>query len=250
MKVIEKGEDPEITVVGSVHGDEPAGKKAIEKVLERNSFTGPVRFIVANEEALEIGERYVEKDLNSSFPGDPDSEVHEERLAAEITDIVEDQKVLDIHSTKSHPEPFSNVKELTDEVREMTRAAGVENVVEFPEESGVLMEEADPGILVETGTQGTEQAAENAVEVIENFLRHFDVLPGEPELSDPDFYRYTETVKGDWEFHAENFSRVHVGKVYATYGGLQRRAAKEFYPVLMSTDGYEDKLGYKAEKIR
>ena len=32
MKVTEKGNgEPELVIVGSLHGDEPAGKKAIEK---------------------------------------------------------------------------------------------------------------------------------------------------------------------------------------------------------------------------
>ena len=46
--------EAEFTIVGSVHGDEPAGKKAIKKVLEKDyDYKKAVKFIIANEEALE-----------------------------------------------------------------------------------------------------------------------------------------------------------------------------------------------------
>ncbi|MFB6159174.1 MAG: succinylglutamate desuccinylase/aspartoacylase family protein, partial [Candidatus Nanohalobium sp.] len=103
MKTTVRGSgEPEIVVVGSVHGDEPAGKNAVEKVLEEESeFRRPVKFIIANEKALEEGERFIDRDLNSSFPGDPDSSRYEDRLAAEITEEVKGKTVIDLHSTRS-----------------------------------------------------------------------------------------------------------------------------------------------------
>lgn len=252
MKVIEKGDgEPELVVVGSVHGDEPAGKKAINRLLEEDhEFNKPVKFIIANEKALEKNVRYTEVDLNSSFPGNPDSDLYEERLAAKITEHTEGQKVIDLHTTKSTEEPFVNVKNLEEETREMVRDTGVNNSVCFPEDSGVLMETASKAVLVETGPQGTERAAEKSLEVLKNFLSCQGVINGKCERNDPDFFRYLDTVEGDWIFEAENFKKVESGEIYASKEiGEVLEAERDFYPVLMSTNGYNGKLGYMAEKV-
>ncbi|MFB6144746.1 MAG: succinylglutamate desuccinylase/aspartoacylase family protein [Candidatus Nanohaloarchaea archaeon] len=248
MQVTDRGTgEPQLAVVGSIHGDEPAGKKAIEKIISRHRFRKPVRFIVANEKALEEDVRYLDSDLNRSFPGDAGSSSHEERLASEILEQVRGKTVLDLHTTHSYPEPFSTIKDLED--LEEARKTGAEYVIHFPGSSGAMMEHVD-GTLVETGLQGTVKAVENAVEVVENFLAAHGAIEADYRLSDPEVYRYYETVEGDWEFLAENFERVEEGEVYARKGDRELVAEEDFYPVLMSTNGYDGQLGYKAEKVQ
>ena len=250
MKVYQRGEgDPEFTVTGSVHGDEPVGKKAIEKIIEKDlEFLRPVQFIVVNEEALELDQRFVEVDLNRSFPGFLESEIREERLAAQLLDKIGDSKVLDVHSTHSSERPFSTTKSLKDPEMEMIEASGVENAVKFSEDAGTLTDYVE-GIVVESGLQHSDQAIENAVEVIENFLAYFGVIDAEFEASSPEKFVQQEKVEGDWEFLAENFQKVEKGEVYARNEDEELAAEEAFYPVLMSTDGYEGMLGHKAQRI-
>lgn len=252
MKKILKGDgDPDIVVVGSIHGDEPAGKNAIEKVHEEDiEFRKPVKFIVANEEALEKDERFLDRDLNDSFPGDPDSTQHEEQLAAEITDEIEGKTVLDLHTTRSTDEPFATMKDTDERTVEMLENTGVKRGICFPSSSGVLIEQASNGLIVETGIQGTEDAEQDAYRVLKNFLAAEAAIKEEYETSEPELYRYLETVQGNWKFKAENFQKVEEGEAYASRNGDELVASESFYPVLMSTDGYEGKLGYKAEKIK
>ena len=40
--------------------------------------------------------------------------------------------------------------------------------------------------------------------------------------------------------------QVAAGEVFATKNGVDRRAEHDFYPVLMSTHGYADRIGFKA----
>lgn len=250
MKVVTRGEGlPEITVIGSLHGDEPAGEKAIRKILDSNlEFQKPVKFIIANEEALAKNERYLEADLNRSFPGNPDSNLHEERLASEILEEVGDTEVLDIHTTRSYPDPFAVIKSREDEIIDLVSESNVDYAVHFPSRSGNIQEFVT-GLTVETGLQGTEEATENAVEAIKNFLAAQGALDLDFSTSDPDLFEYFETVEGNWTFEAENFQKVEEGEVYATRGDEELVAEQDFYPVLMSTHGYEGQLGYKAHRI-
>jgi len=250
MKVYQRGKgDPEFTVTGSIHGDEPVGKKAIEEILEKDlEFLRPVQFIVVNEEALELDKRFVEVDLNRSFPGFKESEIREERLAAQLLDQIGDSKVLDIHSTHSFDRPFANAKSFEDLEMEMIKASGAEYAVKFEEGEETLTDYVT-GITLEAGLQHSNQAVENAVNVIENFLAYFGVIDAEFGASDPEKFVHQEKVEGDWEFLKENFQKVEKGEVYGRREGEQLRAEEDFYPVLMSTNGYDGILGHKASKV-
>ncbi|MFB6190438.1 MAG: succinylglutamate desuccinylase/aspartoacylase family protein [Candidatus Nanohaloarchaea archaeon] len=241
----------EYAVVANLHGDEPCGREAVEKFLsEEWEIQKPVKLIVANEKAVERDARYIDDDLNRSFPGDPGSDSHEERLAAELMEEVEDTKVIDFHSTRSQDEPFATVSSIDDETLELVRATGVHDVAYFPSESGTLNEQELPAVTIEAGRQGTRQAAKQAHDILVNFLAAEGVIDADHELSEPEIYRYYETVEGgDLEFVAENFSLVEEGEVFAYQGDHKVEAGEDFYPILMSTDGYEDILGYKAQKV-
>ncbi|MDY6773984.1 MAG: hypothetical protein SVS85_02190, partial [Candidatus Nanohaloarchaea archaeon] len=104
-------------------------------------------------------------------------------------------------------------------------------------------------IIVEVGYQGSEEAVDNAVEVIENFLAYHGAIDSDYEVSDPELFEYYDTVEGDWEFTAENFERVEEGETFAVRDGESLEADEPFYPVLMSTHGYKGILGHKARKI-
>jgi predicted deacylase len=249
MEIRKRGEgEPEYTVIGSLHGDEPAGRDAIEKFLQDSrEFHRPVQFIVANEEALEQDERFIDSDLNRVFPGDPDSDSHEERLASKIMKEVEGTKVLDLHTTHSYPLPFATFTEKSPEVKDLLESTGVEHAVLFRNGAGTLHQEVE-GVVVETGHQKTEMAVHNAVGVIANFLASQGVIDAGFHRSDPDVYVSQEKVEGDWEFLAENFHEVSSGEVYARNGDSELRAEEDFYPVLMSTNGYDGHLGFKARR--
>ncbi len=251
MEVTKLGEgEAEYVIVGSVHGDEPCGKRAIKRFIESDfELKKPVKFIVANEEALEQNVRFLDTDLNRSFPGDSSSDNHEERLANQIMEEIEGKKVLDIHTTRSYPEPFATFTELNEATKRLLESSGVENAVLFPEESGTLHEQTD-GVVIEAGYQGTDEAVENAYNLIVNFLAAEGVIDADFKRSDPDVYRYYETVEGDWTFTAENFVEVMKGEVFGERKDEKLKAEEDFYPVLMSTDGYEGKLGFKAKKIK
>lgn len=244
---------PEVAIVAGIHGDEPGGVTAIERLLAADlQVRRPVALVVANEPALERGERYLEADLNRSFPGDPDSEATEERLAAELTEVVADCETLAIHSTRSTADPFAVVAELDDWNRRIAPALSAVALVESGEYvEGRLFAAVDRLIEVEAGRQGSAGAAENAYRMALDFLIATGALPGTPVRRELPVYRLKERIEkspaDSYEVFAENFRLVSPGDAYAAADGTPLTAEEPFYPVLLSADGYESVLGYTAE---
>ena len=240
--------DPEIAVVGAVHGDEPCGAEAIERV--RTAETGlerPTKFIVANEEALQQDVRYVDVDLNRVLPGNRDAEDHERRIAARLCEEVEECITLGIHSTQSYDERFSVLSNPSDEKRKILRRMNVERAVDTTGLSEGRCVDRPRFVDVEVGPQGTDQAVAQAEECVRSFLRTVGALPGDPRASPTDYYKVTDIEEkepgGTYEFLPRNFTEVETGDVYATKDGRKLRAEERFWPILASGDGHEKILG-------
>lgn len=247
----ERGGEP-IAIVTCLHGKEQCGKAAMEALLDRGlSITGDVRFVVANERAMTAPDgpqQYLDDDLNRSFPGDPDGRSHERRLAAELLADVRDCRVLDVHSTLSDGRPFALF--LPENDRRLVAATGVDIAVDVRNRAGrgALIEFVD-GVSVECGLRGTQSAVDNARTVIRNFLAALGAIEAEFRWADPEVYEITDTIDCvDCTFEGENFTRVDAGEQFASRDDHPIRASEPFYPVLTSRDGYEEMLGYRAER--
>lgn len=251
MEVVRRGSGPPAyAVVACVHGDEVCGKRGIERFLDSDpTFDEPVKFVVANEEALARGVRFVEEDLNRCFPGDPDGGTHEKRLAARLAEELAGCTFLDLHATRSFPEPFALVGRADDTTKHLARATGLSRVVDVGYVSRGMIGYVG-GVAVECGLIGTEAAAENARAIIENFLAANGVVDGDYDYPDPTLYSvFNEVVGSGYEVVAENFELVEKGEVFARKGESGLVADREFYPVLMSTHGYDETVGFQADRL-
>lgn len=258
MRVVQLGEgEPSVAVVGSIHGDEPCGRDGIEAVLsDPPDVTRPVKFVVANEAALEAETRYLDTDLNRAFPGDPEGDAHEDRLAARLTAAVQDCTVLALHSTQSYEGLFALVDELTPMARDICPKLSVDAVVQTTGQNGGRIFSAVPSTIeVECGYQGSVEAAENAEQVIREFLAatgiSTDPAPERTEslpvfqLGDP----IPKALTAEYEVFARNFEPVAAGDPIAAADGETVYADEPFHPVLLSAEGYEDVFGYMSTHI-
>jgi predicted deacylase len=255
MRVEQRGEGtPEVAVVAGIHGDEPCGVEAVERLLDEPlTVDRPVTFIVANEEALARGERYVDTDLNRAFPGDPDADEHERRLAAAISEEIEGCLTLAIHSTQSFAEPFAVVNGIDDLAREIPPQLSVTALVETSEYIEGRIFTATDAVEIEAGLQGSQRAAENALRITRQFLTATGVLPGGTTRRRVPVYKLVRAIDkrpaSEYEVYAENFERVPEGKPFAAVDGEAVTAESEFYPVLLSAYGYSSVFGYAAERV-
>ncbi|WP_248911039.1 succinylglutamate desuccinylase/aspartoacylase domain-containing protein [Halocatena marina] len=258
MNVEQLGEgEPELAIVGAVHGDEPCGVHAIETLLEADpALKRPVKCITVNERALRQGVRYIERDLNRVFPGDRSSETYEPRLAAALLTELEDCTTLSMHSTQSHEQPFALVEKAGPLADWICPQLSLDAVIEVGDEfQSALVAHTDCIIEVECGKQGSEQAAENATQLVWEFLSATGALAerNAPAGAVPVFELQQQIPKpaGDsYEIDddVENFERVEEGTTFATVDGREIVASDSFYPVLMSAHGYGQRFGFAAEQ--
>ena len=263
MRIHQLGDGtPEVAVVAAIHGDEPGGVRAVERLLaEAPDVDRPVKLIVANEDALAAGERYLDEDLNRAFPGEPDAKTHEARLAYALAGEIRDCTTLSLHSTQSYGDPFALVDTVDAVTRSICPRLPINEVVEtagFTE--GRLI--AYPHVVeVECGLQGSDQAAENAYWLVQAFLSATGALAA-PMADDPvedggahevQVFRLTEPIPKapaeEYEVFVTNFEEVAAGERFAAADGEPLYADSPFYPILLSPYGYEDVFGYAGEHV-
>ncbi|MFC6989385.1 hypothetical protein ACFQJD_12970 [Haloplanus sp. GCM10025708] len=160
--------------------------------------------------------------------------------------------MLDLHSTHSYPDPFVLVPRVDGRTLRLAAATGISKVVDIGHVSGGLIDHVD-GVAVECGLTGTVRAAENAYEILTEFLASLGALdePASGLETPPEIYHVFDAVEGSgYEVDATNFERVEAGEAFARRGGDVLTADEPFFPVLMSEEGYEGLVGFKALRVK
>ena len=212
--VIERGEGPRVTVIGGIHGCEYSSIAAVTRLareLEDAELAGTVTLVpvVSMDSFTERSAFFVPadgKNLNRSFPGDPDGS-YSDRLAHDIfTQLIEPaDAVLDLHGGDlvEALEPFALYAD--ERSRELALAFGLPYVVDSTSGSlagmtaGAAAGAGVAGVIAEAG--GIGQLTEDAVALLaggaRNALKHLRVLPGEPEPAHSKIVSRFEWVYGE-----------------------------------------------------
>ncbi|MFA9417974.1 succinylglutamate desuccinylase/aspartoacylase family protein [Natrinema sp. HArc-T2] len=253
MQVRETATKPaEFSIVVCLHGDETGPKAGVERLWEKEGINDlPLKYIVANERAIDKDVRYIENDLNRAFPGGDESS-YESQLAQKILNEVRGTKVIDLHTTHSGQEPFAVIGQVNSTVKTLASATGLDKVVDQSiYASGGLVQHVD-GISVECGQVNDEDASDNAYEITKQILTNFDIFSGDTTTSNPTVYQVYDSIPrptcGEIEIIAENFTRLEPGDGIYRHDGEQFSSNEVFWPVLLAKEGYDDILGYKAKQ--
>lgn len=122
---------PLLFVTGGIHGNEPSGVKALQKVFEELEKTKPeiegaIVGVVGNKKALNVDQRFIDKDLNRTWTienvekGEKDTQEKKEMF--EIIEVLKrypesdftKRHFLDCHTTSAATVPFISVQEVND----------------------------------------------------------------------------------------------------------------------------------------
>lgn len=179
-----KQDGPTLIIVGSIHGNEPAGAKALKRVAEEigprvGSLNGRAYFLAGNTRALAKGKRFLDTDLNRSWKSQKiaNSELPEGTRISEFLELGElDQLldsilitskdevyVVDLHSTSAKGVPFATIGD-TLRNRRFARCFPVTIVLGIEEQlEGTLLEYLNNVGAVTFGFEGGQHDANETV---------------------------------------------------------------------------------------
>src|SRR5687767_15790879 len=122
---------PTLIIVGGIHGNEPAGVLAADRVWlrmqrRRAVLRGEVVLLRGNTRALEQRVRYINADLNRQWTAENLRTAELERGTPEVSELLEQRELLtvireaidrargeiyfvDLHTTSAHGQPFATV---------------------------------------------------------------------------------------------------------------------------------------------
>lgn len=192
-KFIGSSDGPTVIVVGGVHGNEPAGVAAAERVAAqiraRNiKVDGRVYFVAGNTRALPLGKRFVDTDLNRGWTGrriaeaemgggafySEDQDLAElEQLFDQILVTAKDEVyVIDLHSTSAAGMPFATVGD-TLRNREFARAMPIAILLGIEEQlEGTMLEHLNNIGCVTFGFEGGRHTSDQTIANHEAVIWH------------------------------------------------------------------------------
>ncbi len=175
---------PTLIVVGSIHGNEPAGAAALTTIAEElgsmsEMLRGRVYFLVGNTRALPEHVRYIDQDLNRSWTRDNMCAVGTDSLTllSEGRDLTEldsqldsilitaesEVYVLDLHSTSADGVPFATVGD-TLRNRSFARKFPVTILLGIEEQlDGTMLEYLNNAGAVTLGFEGGQHDSQETV---------------------------------------------------------------------------------------
>lgn len=247
-----------MAVVGCVHGDEPIGRKVIQALRKVKVGRGKLMTVVANAEAVRRGVRFVDADLNRSFPGRIDGN-REERLAYELRRrLAAADYVIDIHSTVTDTSDLAIVTRRNGDVAKLVRLLSPKRVAIMPRRMGrgALIHHCHAGISIEYGKEGDRAVYDRVLSDVLSLLFWLGMTGTGPSRRPQTvgFYEVTGSIRKRKGIPANpdirNFEKVRKGSVIASDADGRTILAKEdFYPVLFDEKAYESIYGFTARKV-
>lgn len=221
------------------HGDESATIAILKNVIQKygeEDFYRTCDYVIANPRALEKNVRFTETDLNRIYPGNPDSELYEERRAAELFIYAKQFKcVIDLHTTVADSRIFTLITKETKNSYILASKLFPTRVVLWESISGRKTGpitsfldcacEIECSIVYPEYAKDLERLLTSAIDVFNN------------EIEEKEWYRVIGSM-------SESEGTAHTGLKdfrVVDYGG------KSLYPLL--TGRYSGKACYLMEKI-
>ena len=239
------------------HGNERVGLKVIEKIkkLKIDNNTYDFSFQIANEKAFNLKKRYIDQDLNRSFPGKKNGN-HEEKIAHKIMPFIKSADlVIDIHSTTSNTKNTIIITKINKKLIDYIESIGPRYVVIMDNNKNSLISQAKIGISFEYGKENKSSTINGTFSGIKRLLSHLNVIDSKiiKRKNKINYFIVNSIVpriKGyKTAKHIKNYKLVKKGEVYAVNRRNKIVADKNFYPILFGEKEYKNYFGFKGDKI-
>lgn len=225
-----------------VHGDEHSPVKVVQSKMPARNY------LICHKLALEKNIRYLERDLNRSFPGKINGTLEEQLAFNLIPYIRQYQFIVDIHTATCSTPPFIILTKTSPAHVKLAAQTGLRHIVIMNRQFGAgksLVDFVTTGISIESGRENstkTESIISSILDKIQNkSYRKTSFV----------FYQVSRTLlKNDSnEFlvrDIKSFKLVSAGKQVTNSG---RKFNFDFYPILARSRNYPNFLCLMANKI-
>lgn len=243
-----------IIVNAGTHGDEKIGLRVIDALKKLNINNGQLIFNIANPEAFMLDKRFVDQDLNRSFPGKKNGN-YEQRRAYELLPIIKSADiVIDIHSTTSELKDALIVTKINKKTKEYIEAISPKYVLIMKAtKNNALISNAKIGIAFE---YGKDNEVKKVVDGIKNLLLYLKVikqLNKKNKINRPIFFEIYKSIlkpKGaKLHRNIKNYKMIEKDEIYASLKKKKIKAFEDFYPILFGEKNYKDIFGFAGRKI-
>jgi len=222
-------------VIVCLHGDEKYG-------LEVTKELPHISFFIGNPRALKENKRFIDSDLNRSFPGNPNGNYEEKRAYELVKELKDFDYVIDLHSSSNDCPVFGIITKPNKDKLEFTKKLGLKRLVIMPEFFSfgkALIDYIKCGISLEVGPHERKENVDEVKKIIENKNKNEDI----------EIFEVIEIVKKEQEnIIIKNFEEIKKGQVIAEGKGKQV-AEFDFIPVLVNEKAYEGILCLACKKL-
>jgi len=252
---------PWVAVVGALHGNEPCGLRAIERLREEaEAGTLPLRrgtvvLVHGNPDATRRNRRYSEggADLNRLFDFEFESRLRREQWASEHERAIALRPVfesvdaaIDLHSA-TEPTPAFVITTSVPQSAELGRAIGLRHVTRGWEDLNILSgkvflalltKRGKPSVAVECGQHEQAEANQTAYKAASRFLIALDLLDGDlvtqTEVQLLDVIRALRKPSPEFRFarHLEGLELLSKGTIIGSDGDITVSVSEDRYALL------------------
>lgn len=242
----------------ATHGNETIGHRVAEKLRGLKFKTGTLQVQVANPLAYKKQKRFIDQDLNRSFPGKNNGN-YEQRIAARLLPIIKSADVvIDIHSTTSGLKNALIITKSDKKTLACAKAICPKYILLMSfSRTHSLISNAKVGIAFEYGADKDQKTINKTALGIKRLLAHLEMISKEKFKTKCKkrslFFNVEEVIRKPsgaiLKPTIKNYKIIKKGETYA-YGpeGQEIKAERDFYPILFGEKNYKDYFGFASYK--
>jgi succinylglutamate desuccinylase len=225
-----------LILICCLHGNEGYG---LEVCKNQSLFP----FIFANKKSFKENKRFIDQDLNRSFPGKKEGN-YEERLAFEIKKKLKKFKfIIDLHSSSNSCPMFGIITKPNKEKINFAKKIGLKKLVIMTPEfasGNSLIDFVDCGISIEIGPHERKKNIKETIQLLEN-LYHEKTSTNKIEI----FEIFSVIRKKSEKISIENFQKIKKGDIITK----NQKAEFDFIAILVNEKAYDHILCLAARDV-
>ena len=235
------------------------GKKIIDTLSTLKIIKGTLTTIIAHPYALCRKKRFIEEDLNRSFPGNLKGKL-EEKIAYNIMkEVKKTNYLIDIHSSTTDIQDAIIIKHQNKKIRKMLDIMKPRRAILMPKGigDGSLINFFPQALSLEYGRHNSRRTYCRSLNDIKRMLRFFRMIKCkrlEKKKYKSNYYRVYDIEKKPKGFimkrSLRNFKLVKRGELLGVIKNKEVFSQEDFYPVLFGPKSYPDIMGFNAKRLK